>query len=105
MFMATGAPPEKVDELKQVWKETLDEIARDGITRDELAAAKTYLEGRRLHERESNLSATRTALLDGAAAQTPRAPAREITLERVNHLARRLLRERRAVWSLAGPGR
>ena len=103
MFMATGAAPEDVEELKKVWEATLDEVASDGISPMELAATKTYLDGRRLHERESNLAAARMAVDGKDRPPEKAAVVQEITLERVNDLARRLLRNRRASWSLAGP--
>ncbi len=103
MFMATGAAPEDVGELKKVWEATLDEVASDGISPKELAAAKTYLDGRHLHERESNLAAARMALIGEARPLEKTATFQEITLKRVNDLARRLLHNRLASWSLAGP--
>jgi hypothetical protein len=99
--MATGAPPEKVGRLRKLWEETLDEVGREGITPRELEAARTYLEGRRLHERETNLSAALAALAEMGSAG--RASPSSATLDGVNRLARRIFGGRKAIWSLAGP--
>ena len=103
-LFATGAPPQKIEPLRRAWEEILDETAARGVSADELAAARTYLHGRRLHERESSLGAARSALEwmrrpDGAAEPDPA----QLRLEDVNRLARALLAERRGVWSQAGP--
>jgi len=103
-LLHTGAPPEKVAPLQKLWEEILDEVGRRGISATELEAARTYLEGRRLHEQESSLSAARAALgATRAGGQPPGKAAAPLTLEQVNRLARRLLSGRRALWSLAGP--
>ncbi len=103
-LFATGAPPQKIEPLRCAWEEILDETAARGVSADELAAARTYLQGRRLHERESSLGAARAALEwmrrpDGAAEPDPA----RLRLEDVNRLARALLAGRRGVWSQAGP--
>jgi zinc protease len=103
-LLHTGAPPEKVAPLQKLWEEILDEVGQRGISAKELEAARTYLEGRRLHEQESGLSAARAALAaTRAGGQPPGKAAAPLTLEQVNRLARRLLSGRRALWSLAGP--
>ncbi|MEE9219342.1 MAG: pitrilysin family protein [Acidobacteriota bacterium] len=104
MFMVTGAPPEKIGKLRQLWRATLDELASEGIAQSEFEAAKMYLEGRRLHDRESNLAAAQKAV-KMIRRPVDRNPERieQVTLEEVNRLARRLLQDRRARWSLAGP--
>jgi zinc protease len=114
VLMATGVSPEKVEELRRLWEQTLDEVATRGITARELEAARTWIDGRALHTHESNLSAALAALdaLAGRATQPAvdasvagkRAHAAPIlTLTQVNALARRILGARKGIWSAAGP--
>jgi zinc protease len=126
VLMATGASPDKLEELRRLWEKTLDEVAADGITARELEAARTWIEGRALHTHESNMSAALAALAALRSGATPSGgapqPARAAqptgaapamgqgaagdsapTLAQVNALARRILGSRRAIWSAAGP--
>ena len=104
----TGVPPAKVDEAIRACRDEITRFLRDGMTADELAAAKTLLVGELGHRFETN-EATAAYLADlehfGLGVEHPKRYAglvQALTLEQVNEAARTWIKAD-AIAVTAGP--